>query len=121
MITQLKFASVPVQDQDRALAFYTEKLGFKVATDQRMSETQRWIELMIPGAQTRIVLFTPQGHEDRVGSFSGLSFVCDNVEKSYDEMLKKGVEFEAPPRAEPWGTFAIFRDSEGNSFVMGTK
>ncbi len=42
--------SVPVRDQDAALRFYTEKLGFKVATDQPMGDGKRWIELLIPGA-----------------------------------------------------------------------
>ena len=57
MIRGVKFTSVPVSDQDRALAFYTEKLGFRLLTDQPFSEDQRWIELGIPGADTRIVLF----------------------------------------------------------------
>jgi len=43
MIRGIKFASIPVTDQDRALAFYTEKLGFRVATDQPFSDEQRWI------------------------------------------------------------------------------
>ena len=57
MIRGVKFASVPVTDQDRALAFYTEKLGFRLLTDQPFSEKQRWVELGISGTETRIVLF----------------------------------------------------------------
>jgi catechol 2,3-dioxygenase-like lactoylglutathione lyase family enzyme len=57
MIRGIKFASVPVSDQDRALAFYTEKLGFRLVTDQPFNDSQRWIELAIPGADTRLVLF----------------------------------------------------------------
>ena len=57
MIRGIKFASVPVTDQNRALAFYTEKLGFRLLTDQPFNDDQRWIELGIPGADTRIVLF----------------------------------------------------------------
>jgi predicted enzyme related to lactoylglutathione lyase len=121
MITQIKFASVPVHDQDRALAFFTEKLGFKVATDQPMGPGQRWIELKIGGSETRLVLFTPEGHENRVGTFTGISFVCDNVQKTYDEMKAKGVEFADELKTESWGTFAIFKDSEGNQYVMGSK
>ena len=49
MIRGVKFVSIPVVDQDRALAFYTEKLGFRVATDQPFDGKQRWIELAIPG------------------------------------------------------------------------
>ena len=53
MIKGVKFASIPVSNQDRALAFYTEKLGFRLLTDQPFSEEQRWVELGLPGADTR--------------------------------------------------------------------
>ncbi len=120
MIKAIKFCSIPVDDQDRALDFYTSKLGFVVATDQEMGP-QRWIELRIPGADTRLVLYTTPGQEDRIGTFASLAFVADNVEATYKEMAAKGVEFTQKPKTEPWGTSAIFRDSEGNSFVIGTK
>src|SRR5438477_13211197 len=58
MIKQIKFVSVPVADQDRALDFYTEKLRFTIITDQPFDEKQRWIELRVPKAETRLVLFT---------------------------------------------------------------
>ena len=61
MIKQVKFVSIPTRDQDRALAFWTEKMGLRVATDQPMGDGQRWIELSIPGAETGVVLFTPPG------------------------------------------------------------
>src|SRR5690242_468196 len=76
MIKRLKFVSIPNRDQERALAFWTEKMGFKVSTDQPMGEGKRWIELSIPGAETGIVLFTPEGQEDRIGSFFNGSFAC---------------------------------------------
>jgi catechol 2,3-dioxygenase-like lactoylglutathione lyase family enzyme len=59
MIKGIKFASIPVRDQDRALAFWRDQIGLAVATDQPMGK-QRWIELRIPGADTRLVLFTPR-------------------------------------------------------------
>src|SRR5439155_16465554 len=79
MISHIKFVSVPVRDQNRALDFYTDKLGFTIITDQPFDEKQRWIELRIPKAETRVVLFTPEGQEDRIGSFSPLVFACANV------------------------------------------
>jgi len=121
MIRQVKFVGIPVRDQDRALAFYRDRLGFKVHTDQPFGEKQRWIELKIPGAETGVVLFTPDGHEERIGSFFNGSFACDDVRKTYEELKARGVEFTAEPKEEHWGTFAIFRDSEGNSFVLGSK
>ena len=122
MIKGIKFVNVPVSDQVRALAFYTEKLGLTVATNQPMGPGgQRWIELKIPGADTRISLFTPPGHEDRVGTFVPLSLWSDDVESSYETLRARGVQFDAPPKKEPWGTSVIFKDSEGNQLHLGSR
>lgn len=121
MIKGLKFASIPVRDQDRALDFYTTKLGFKVATDAPMGPGLRWIELRIPGADTRVVLFTVPGQEDRIGTFHGLSFWCDDVEATHAELAGRGVVFTQPPKREEWGTSAIFADPDGNGFVLSSK
>ena len=120
VIKQLKFVSIPVGDQDRALAFWTEKMGLRVATDQPMGPGKRWIELSIPGAETGIVLFTPDGHEDRIGTFFNGSLACDNVEATYRQLSARGVEFVEPPTSQPWGTFAKFRDPDGNTFVLSS-
>ena len=120
MIKQLKFAGIPVRDQDAALEFWTTKVGFRVATDQPMGPGRRWIELAIPGAQTGVVLFTPDGHEDRVGTLFNGSFACDDVEHTYRQMRERGVEFVRPPQTESWGTSAIFKDNEGNTFVLSS-
>src|SRR6476619_389106 len=118
MIKQIKFVSIPVADQNRALDFYTDKLGFTIITDQPFDEKQRWIELRIPKAETRLVLFTPEGEEKRSGSFMNMSYACDDIDKTYEELKKRGVEFEGPPQKQPWGTYAMFKDSEGNRFVV---
>jgi predicted enzyme related to lactoylglutathione lyase len=120
MIKAVKFVSIPVRDQDRALAFYTEKLGFKVTTDQPMGD-QRWIELRIPGADTGVVLFTPPGHEERIGGFMNLALTADDVEATWRELTARGVEFVQPPRTEHWGTSSIFKDQDGNQFVLSSK
>ena len=120
MINQIKFVTIPVRDQKRALDFYTEKLGFMIITDQPFDDKQRWIELRIPKAETRVTLFTPDGLEGRVGSFTGISYHCEDVEQTYFELSARGVLFDAPPKKEPWGTFATFKDSEGNSFVLSS-
>jgi catechol 2,3-dioxygenase-like lactoylglutathione lyase family enzyme len=121
MIKRLKFVGIPTADQERALAFWTEKIGLRVVTDQPMGEGKRWIELAIPGAETGVVLFTPDGHEDRIGTFFNGSFACDDVRYAYTKLKERGVEFEEEPQEQPWGTFAIFKDPEGNSFVLGSK
>ena len=61
MIKGIKFASVPVTDQDRALEFYTKKLGLRILTDAPFNDDQRWIELGFPRAETKLVLFTAGG------------------------------------------------------------
>jgi predicted enzyme related to lactoylglutathione lyase len=121
MIKRIKFLGIPVKDQDRALSFYTGKLGFRILTDQQFSEKQRWIELSIPGAETGIVLFTPEGHEDRVGTFVNTSWEVDDVEKAYAELQSKGVEFHGSPQKQPWGTFVKLKDSEGNQIVLSSR
>jgi len=118
MIKQIKFVSIPVVNQDRALDFYTEKLGFTI-TGQPFDEKQRWIELRVPKAETRVVLFTTDEDKGRVGSFMNMSYTCDDLQKTYEDLKKRGVEFENPPKKEHWGNFAIFKDSEGNRFVLG--
>jgi predicted enzyme related to lactoylglutathione lyase len=118
MIKQIKFVSIPVADQNRALDFYTEKLGFTIITDQPFDEKQRWIELRIPKAETRVVLFTTEGDEKRIGSMMPLSYACDDIEKSYEHLKKRGVEFEGKPQKQEWGSYAMFKDSEGNRFVL---
>ena len=121
MIKGVKFISVPVTDQDRALSFYTEKLGFRILTDRPFDGKQRWIELSIPGAETLVVLFTPPGHEQRIGTFYPSTFYCDNLQRTYDELLALGVEFVSPPKKESWGQYTMFRDPDGNQFVLSAK
>lgn len=121
MIRGVKFVSVPVGNQDAALQFYTEKLGFKVVTDQPMGKGQRWIELMIPGAESGLALYTPPGQESRVGSFTSISFWCDDVVATAKILKSKGVEFAAEPKVEPWGTMCIIKDVDGNQFVLSSK
>lgn len=121
MIKAVKFVSIPVKNQSQALEFYTNKLGFKILTDQPAGDGQRWLELSIPGAETKVVLFTPAGHEARIGTFSNITFMSDNVEKTYEELAARGVHFERPPKKEQWGTSAMFKDLDGNVFLLSSR
>jgi predicted enzyme related to lactoylglutathione lyase len=120
VITHVKFVSIPTRDQDRALAFYTGVLGFKVATDQPFDGTRRWIELRIGSADTRFVLFAMDGGPEPGSRFNG-ALACDNVERTYDELKARGVEFTSPPQKQPWGTFTTFKDPDGNEFVLSSR
>ena len=120
MITHIKFASIAVKDQDRALAFYTAKLGFETVTDQPFGEGQRWIVLQPPGGQTKVVLFTLPGEEHLIGTRSNIVFTCDDVRQTYEELKGRGVEFIDPPTEQPWGIYSTFVDPDGNKFVLSS-
>jgi catechol 2,3-dioxygenase-like lactoylglutathione lyase family enzyme len=120
MIKTISVVSIPVRDQSKALEFYTKKLGFQIVTDQPFG-AQRWIELGIPGAETRLALFTPPGQEARIGTFSNIGFIADDMEKTYKTLTERGVEFENPPKKESWGTSAVFKDLDGNTFALSSK
>jgi catechol 2,3-dioxygenase-like lactoylglutathione lyase family enzyme len=120
MIKAMKFVGVPVSDQQRALDFYTQKLGFRVITDQPFDDHQRWIELGVGRSGAGIALFTPDEHKNRIGTFTGISFVADDVKATFKDLKAKGVVFKQEPQEADWGTFAMFADPDGNTFVLGT-
>lgn len=84
MLKFVKFAELPVMDQDRALRFYTEKIGLKVAQDAPYMGEWCWIELEIPGAETRIMFTKRQdeGNEDT----PRLVLIADSVDAMYQEL-----------------------------------
>ena len=121
MIRCIKFVGIPVRNQDVSLKFFTEALGFKVVTDQPFSEKQRWIELLIPGAESGLALFTPDGHENRIGQFQSIAFWCDDVFATAKILKSKGVAFAVEPKSEVWGSTAVFKDPDGNQFALSSK
>lgn len=121
MITHVKFVSIACADQDRALAFWTEKVGFTLMTDQPFDDRQRWIELSVGDSATRFVLFTPEGQESRIGTLFNGALACDDLDATYRQLSERGVEFTQAPKKTPWGGFAIFRDPDGNEFVISLR
>ena len=120
MIRGVKFVSIPVNDQDRALAFYTEVLGFRLVTDQPFNDKQRWLELGIPGADTRVVLFR-FGEKLQPGGKLNITLWADDVEATARELKVRGVEFIMEPKRMPYGTTSIFKDIDGNHLVLSSK
>src|SRR5580704_17092510 len=120
MIRGVKFVSIPVADQDRALAFYTDVLGFRLLTGQPCSEKQRSLELGIPGADTRIVLFQ---FDDKLkpGGQLNITLWSDDVETTARDLKAKGVEFVLEPKRMPYGTTSVFKDVDGNCLVLSSK
>jgi predicted enzyme related to lactoylglutathione lyase len=120
MIKSIKFANIPVTNQDRALEFYTRGLGLRVITDSPFNSEQRWIELGIPRADTKLVLYTAPGQEKQIGGLMNVTFAADDVEATWRELKARGVEFVQEPRKADWGTSAIFQDPDGNQFVLAS-
>lgn len=116
----LQFAELPVFDQERAKAFYTEKLGCRVAADEPMGEDGwRWIELGFPGTAT--ALHFTRRDDDAPSAEPVLVLVDDDVEAAVATLRSAGVEIVTEPQEAPWQpgrTVAEFRDSEGNRMVI---
>ena len=134
MLKQLTHTQVWVRDQDEALAFWTEKLGFELREDVTMAELGnfRWLSVGVPGQESvAIVLMAipgPPVFEDETraqiqallakGASGGLFFAVDDCRKSYEELKARGVEFTQEPTEQPYGVDAGFRDPSGNQFRM---
>jgi lactoylglutathione lyase len=121
MLKFIKFAELPVADQERALRFYTEKLGFRVVQNTPYKEDWRWIELALSGGETAILLIPRDGAE--ISDRPRLVLAVDDVTNSYLELQAKGVQFTQSPTRAPWTpgeTFSLFRDSEGNTILIGS-
>ena len=118
MITKAKTVGVYVSDQDRALGFYVNALGFEKRRDDPMGSEAGWIEVAPAGAETVLVLYTPPGLEDRIGTFGGVIFECDDIRSTYEELRDRGVEFTEEPSEQLWGIWAQFKDVDGNEFGL---
>ena len=133
MLNQLANVQVWVNDQDEALAFYTDKLGFEVREDVTVPEMGnfRWLSVGVPGQDVAIVLMAVPGapvFDDETrqqildllakGAAGGLFFTTEDCRASYEELAARGVEFTQEPTKQPYGVDAGFRDPYGNQFRM---
>jgi predicted enzyme related to lactoylglutathione lyase len=126
MITQISTVSIFVSDQDRALAFYTEKLGFELILDAPMGQS-RWIQLGPRGAQTSLVLSKPtedmpseiyERARAQIGGFASFIFAVDDLQATYEQLSARGVEFPDKPSQQPWGWWATLKDADGNTIGL---
>ena len=134
MLKQLTNVQVWVHDQDEALAFYTEKLGFELRDDVTVSEMGnfRWLTVGVPGqpdvALALMAVPGPPVFDDETrgqivalmakGAAGGLFFTTDDCRASYEELSGRGVEFQQEPTEQPYGIDAGFRDPSGNQMRM---
>src|SRR4030088_116195 len=130
MIMKLSHVNVFVEDQDRAKAFYTEKLGFEVRSDAPM-DGFRWLTVG-PKDQPdlNILLARPQPpmfSEEDAATLLGLVakgvigagvMETDDIKGAYEELKGKGVTFLQEPAERPYGIEALFRDDSGNWFSL---
>ena len=113
-ITGVRTVSVPVTDQDRALEFYKDALGFEIRIDASFGTGQRWIELAAPGATTTIAL-APPGPGERTGVDTGIRFETTDAEADHADLQARGVDVDPQILRLP-NVPAMFmlRDPDGN-------
>ncbi len=95
-----------VSDQEASLAFYRDLLGFSVVTDQDMGNGARWLELSLPDGLTTIALHDAAKDGKQPGEGAYLTFACDDVAATVEELRRLGAEVSDPDE-QPWGTFAF--------------
>ncbi|HEY2583846.1 MAG TPA: VOC family protein [Mucilaginibacter sp.] len=113
--------SLVVKDYDEAIAFYTQKLNFDLVEDTPLSESKRWVLVRPKGAaECCLLLAKAVGDEQksRIGNQTGgrvfLFLYTDDFWRDYNEMKAKGITFVHEPKAEAYGTVAVFKDLYGN-------
>ncbi len=124
MIDKVSTVSLFVGDQDRAKKFYTDVLGFEVHQDQPLypGATNRWVSVAPKGGQTGIVLYLPdenwEHYKQVVGQSQALTLNVTDMDALVADLKAKGVMFIQEPDKQPWGTYAMIKDSEGNGVML---
>ncbi len=136
MINKMNHISVFVLNQESAHDFYVNKLGFTVHTDAEFAPGMRWLTVCPPGqlgfelallpVKEGMMMFKGDAVDKmreliQAGTFGFGVFECDDLDKTYGELLDKGVRFNKPPTKEPYAYQAIFTDDSGNWFALSEK
>jgi catechol 2,3-dioxygenase-like lactoylglutathione lyase family enzyme len=116
-ITDVRTIAVEVSDQDRALAFFTDKLGFEKRLDAAISPTTRWIEVAPPGATTSIALNATEGAQD-VGTDTGIRFTVPDANAEHAALEDRGVAVGELLRWDDVPPMFAFDDPDGNRFYI---
>ncbi len=110
-----------VHDYDEAIAFYTQKLNFRLVEDTPLSETKRWVLVAPPGSDGCQLLLAKAATEEqrsRMGNQTGgrVAFFLhtDDFQRDYQQLLNNNIRIIREPVTEPYGTVAVFADLYGN-------
>jgi len=121
MIQRLVHVSLLVDDYDKAIAFYTQKLNFKLVEDKVLSESKRWVIISPPGSEGCCLLLAKAANEEqssRIGNQAGgrvfLFLQTDDFKRDFKNLQSKGVSIIRGPVIEDYGTVAVFADLYGN-------
>lgn len=121
MKQHLAHIALVVDDYDKAIEFYTQKLSFELMEDTRLSPVKRWVLVKPKNSGECALLLAKAANEEQaraIGNQSGgrvfLFLSTDNFERDYNAFKEKGVEFVREPSNEPYGTVAVFKDLYGN-------
>jgi predicted enzyme related to lactoylglutathione lyase len=120
MIRGIHQVVLEVEDQDRALDFWTKTMGFELAQDAPYGD-ERWLEVRTPDKSVTVVLSLRQGERPTAPEMlptSNIFFYCDDLPKTYEELRSRGVQFPQPPVEQPFGWWSMFEDLEGNRFAL---
>ena len=123
MTRRLSAVALLVPDYDEALAFFVGRLGFALIEDTDMGAGKRWVRVGHPGAQTDLLLARAVGDQRAaIGQQGGgrvwLFLETQDFARDHAAWVAAGVDFEGPPRHEPYGTVAVFRDPWGNRWDL---
>jgi lactoylglutathione lyase len=120
MIEGVSKVVIEVDDQARALGFWTETLGFELHQDIPYGE-ERWVEVRTPDDGLILVLSPRQDARPSASDTlptSSVFFYCDDLGQTYDELRSRGVEFAQTPVQLSFGWWSMFQDQEGNRFAL---
>jgi len=122
-VQRLALLSILVPDYDEGIAFFVEQMGFELIEDTDLGDGKRWVRVAPAGAETKFLLAKAAGDQTAaVGNQGGgrvwLFLETDDFERDHQRMSSSGVTFEEPPRREPYGIVAVFRDPFGNRWDL---
>ncbi len=116
-ISRVHTVAVPVSDQERALAFYTGKLGFEVRRDTTFGAGERWIEIAPSGAETTVAL--PPAHPGvQAGVDTGLRLATSDADSAHGALSARGVDVDEVLKFPGAPPMFFLRDPDGNTLVI---